>query len=297
MVLRRDPGSRIRLWSSLLLAALILSACGGGSPVAMDPAAESDVVSLVAGGACAESTNSSGATSAITLNKSGVYRENFDGLGSGLPEGWSACQITAPVGPQANQGLLGDNIAFDPTLQNWAFGGGAATNRASIQGLVEGSSGSQQNASPNRALANRSGNLGQSFVFKLEETLGFQDFRLSVDAQTNAPRNRIVFWQVEYRVGDTGSFIDLGLYRAGDAFGSITLNSCNLAGFGSDVNNQPAPVFIRFRPVGGEGLSNQGASGFAIDNFQLTYRPIPAGRPLRPLRNLNCAVRPIRPTR
>ncbi|NJM00427.1 MAG: hypothetical protein HC924_17325 [Synechococcaceae cyanobacterium SM2_3_2] len=87
-----------------------MSACGG-SPVAMDPAAESDVVSLVAGGACAESTNSSGATSAITLNGSGVYRENFDGLGSGLPVGWSACEGVDLS--QANQGLLGNNITFN----------------------------------------------------------------------------------------------------------------------------------------------------------------------------------------
>ncbi len=293
--------ARIRLWSSLLPAALILSACGGGSPVVMDPDIESDVVSLVAGGGCADGTNSSGVASAITLDGSGVYSENFDGLGSsGLPIGWSVCEGVNLS--QANQGILGNNITFDATQRNWAFAGGAATNRASIQGLVEGSIAGQQNASTNRALANRAaGNpqefFGQSFIFKLENTTGFQDFRLSLEAQTNFVRRQIITWAVEYRVGPFGGFTRLGTYRTLD-FGSTTLNLCNLDEIGPEINNQSDPVFFRIRPINIDATtrptSQAGRSGFAIDNFQLTYRSIPSGRPLRPLRPVNCFVRPTR---
>ncbi len=298
------PGSRIRLWSSLLPAALILSACGGGSPVAMDPDIESDVVSLVAGGGCADGTNSSGVASAITLDGSGVYSENFDGLGSGLPLGWSVC-VGAGNLSAANSGALGTNALigtdafnFRPNPANWPTN--RYSNFASVVGLSADSSNATQQAAPNRALGIRTQEFGNAYVFKLENTQGFQDFRVSLQAQTPQVRRRIVTWGIEYRVGESGPFTSLGEYRTED-FGSTTLDLCNLEPIGDDINDQLAPVFFRIRPVGridrSPDFSPNGASSFAIDNFQLTYRSIPSGRPLRPLRPINCAVRPTRPTR
>ncbi|MCD8490220.1 MAG: Ig-like domain-containing protein [Desertifilum sp.] len=200
------------------------------------------------------------------------YLETFDTIGSGLPLGWA-------IHTEATSTTLGISQTFTPQPLSWSQTTGGFKNFASAKsGVSETATSQQQAAMSDRALGIRQtgafGDPGASFVFSLQNTLGFQDFRLSFEAQILSVQSRSTTWTIDYRVSNQNAFVPLGTYSDPGVFGSTLLStSSGLSAFGTDINNQPNPVQIRISALSPTTGSNNRDS-FAIDNFILTYSPI-----------------------
>ncbi|MGI8502477.1 MAG: choice-of-anchor Y domain-containing protein, partial [Hassallia sp.] len=210
----------------------------------------------------------------VTLNGT-PYEENFDGIGFGLPLGWL-------LYTGATSSSLGTSVSFTTTTTTWGDTTGAFKNfAANDSGLAsnENASKNLQDSATDRALGIRQtgtgtspgfGDPGASFVFNLDNTLGFQNFGLSFKAQILSVQTRSTIWTVDYRVGNSGNFNVLGTYSDPNAFGSSTLNFSN---FATNINNQSNQVQIRISALSAStGSSNR--DSFGIDDFQLTYNPV-----------------------
>ncbi|MBW4477453.1 MAG: hypothetical protein KME54_11365 [Tolypothrix brevis GSE-NOS-MK-07-07A] len=201
------------------------------------------------------------------------YSEYFDGIGLGLPLGWL-------VYTGATNSSLGTSVSFTTTTTTWDDTTGAFKNfAANDSSLASNASNNLQNSATDRALGIRQtssiGDPGASFVFNLDNTLGFQNFGLSLKAQMLSVQPRSTTWTIDYRVGNSGTFNVLGTYADLSVFGSSTLN---LSNFGTDINNQSNQVQIRISALSAStGSSNR--DSFGIDDFQLTYSSLPVNNP------------------
>jgi Ca2+-binding RTX toxin-like protein len=201
------------------------------------------------------------------------YSEDFDGIGSGLPLGWL-------IYTGATNSSLGNSATWTQATATWGETNGRFKNfAANDSGLASNASDIVQNSATDRALGIRQttgfGDPGASFVFNLDNTLGFQNFGLSFKAQMLSVQPRSTTWSVDYRVGNSGNFNVLETYSDPNAFGSSTLNLLN---FGTDINNQSNQVQIRISALSvSTGSSNR--DSFGIDDFQLTYSSVPPSNP------------------
>jgi hypothetical protein len=195
--------------------------------------------------------------------------ETFDNLSSGLPEGWS---LSADAGPNS----LGTLASFSSSAASWGNLSGAFKNLASINnpGVSAGDSTRVQDAYTDRALGIRPtgsfGDPGAAFVFELTDTSGFASFGLSLDLEMLSVQSRSTTWSIQYRVGDSGAFNDLGSYAGPGEFGSATENFS----FGSALDDQADPVFIRLAALS-ESTGTGSRDTIAIDNFGLSFTPVP----------------------
>ncbi|MDI9640121.1 Ig-like domain-containing protein [Geitlerinema splendidum] len=200
------------------------------------------------------------------------YSQTFNTIGSELPTGWG-------IYTNSNPTSLGTNQDFNPSPTSWADNAGRFKNFASYNsGLAANATPALQSAESDRALGIRQthgfGDPGAAFVFSLQNTLGFQDFSLSFEAQMLNVQLRSTTWTIDYRVGNDNAFVPLGTYNDPGVFGSTLLSTgSGLSAFGTEINNQPNPVQIRIVALSPSTESNSRDS-FAIDNFILTYSPI-----------------------
>ena len=202
------------------------------------------------------------------------YTQNFDSLGGGLPAGW-----TTRLGVSTTN--LGTVLSFTNTsaaaaINTWSDSTGAFKNYASATGLVSNSTTVAQAASTNRALGiTPTGSFGDvatnyaAFVFQLNNTTGFENFSLSMDAMVLSSQTRTNVWTLDYGIGASPtSFTALTNWTTPASFGTTTLNisSASL----SSIANLSSNVWIRFSlltPSTGSGSRDR----IGIDNFSLSY--------------------------
>ena len=204
----------------------------------------------------------------ITLTTS-PYLENFNGIGTGLPAGF-----TIRTGASANN--LGTAAALTTAATAWNNSTGAFKNFASATGLVSTSSTAEQVSATNRSLGIRQtgtvGDPGAAFVFQINNTTGKSALKLSFDLQSldiSSPRNAV--WLVDYGFGATPTFFTpataTGTFITG---GSAFTNNAITVDFGAALDNNPGPIWIRIVSLtASSGSGNRPTS--AIDNFNLTF--------------------------
>jgi hypothetical protein len=214
----------------------------------------------------------------VSLPGSGTYLETFDSIGGGLPTGWTA-RIAATG---ASLGLDA-GLGFQPNATSWGTSMGQFANYASA--LNPGADGTQmsgtQAAYTDRAFGVRQsgafGDPGAAFTLQLANTAGFQDFNLSFSAQLLNVQPRTTVYTVRYGIGDTPpSFTNVGTIATdtlnGGAFGEDPFATS--AGALSGLNDINDTVWIQVVALN-SSTGSMSRDVFAIDNFQLTYTPVP----------------------
>jgi hypothetical protein len=208
----------------------------------------------------------------VTLTGTG-YQQNFDLLGSGLPQGWS-------VWTSSTDSTLGLASTFNSAPTNWNAGDGSGPFRnSSGASITWGSSSSAQSSNSNRALAWRpidAASRSGSISFAVTNTLNLTNFALQLTVfQANETSNTTNSYALEYRVGETGAFSQVGtsFTTSVSSLTNFLTTTYNISGttLGS-ISNQSDSVFFRLRGLTG---STSGADTIAIDNFSLTYSAIP----------------------
>ncbi len=204
------------------------------------------------------------------------YQQNFDGLASGLPTGWSVKTGATDTG-------LGSDATYVSTATSWATTTGNFRNAASADGLTSTASATPtQSGSTDRALAVRQtgsfGDPGAAFVLSIQDTLGFESFSLSFKAQMLSVQDRSTTWTIDYRLGTSGAFTSLGTYADPGVFGSTTLsfNSTQLAAW----NDQADSVFFRIAALSAATGMIGSRDTFGIDDFLLTFDEVLAPPPV-----------------
>lgn len=208
-------------------------------------------------------------TAQVTLGTS-PYVQSFDGVGSGLPTGWTTRST-------ATAGTLGTSVTPSTTATAWNNTTGQFFNGASADGLIGTSSGSAQNASTDRALCLRQtasyANPGGAFVLQLANTTGKTGFQASFKLQSlDQGSARTTTWKVEYGTGATPtSFTPVNTLPATLTTGGSTFtNQSVTVDFGSALNNNSGPVWIRVVALApSTGSGNRATTG--LDDFSLSW--------------------------
>lgn len=208
----------------------------------------------------------------VTLGAS-PYAENFNGIGGGLPVGWT-------VRTTATSSNLGTPATLVTSTTAWNSSTGNFRNVASAIGLTSSSSATFQNGSTDRALAVRQtgslGDPGAAFLLQLNNTTGLYNFSLSFKLQSldGGATGRTTTWKVEYGFGNSPvSFTQvptnpstLTTTLSAAAWGSTdaTVN------FGAALDDNSNTVWIRIVTLAlATGASNRPTS--AIDDIKLSY--------------------------
>ncbi len=198
------------------------------------------------------------------------YSENFNGILSGLPAGFT-------VRTGANATSLGTAQALTTAATAWNNTSGAFKNFASATGLISTSTSAEQAASTDRALGVRQsgtvGDPGGAFTFQIANTVGLTDFQLSFKLQSldvASPRNTV--WLVQYGIGTSPStFTTIATSPVSLATGNLTFtNTAVFVNFGAALDNQSQNVWIRIVTTAASTGSGNRASS-AIDDFSLSY--------------------------
>lgn len=201
----------------------------------------------------------------ITLSPGG-YTQSFDGLGAGLPPGWSV-----RTGATAN--APGSSVAFDGMSYAWSGTGGGFHNYASTDGIGAASTAAQQAAATDRALGVRptasSGDPGAAFVLQVMDTLGYQDLTVSFSFHLVDEEGRQNAWALDYALGTNPStFTSLHTF-ARDSWGSQVETVALPTGAG----NQGEPLWIRLAALN-SSTGTGSRDSVALDDFRLDYRPL-----------------------
>lgn len=202
------------------------------------------------------------------------YTQNFDGIGGGLPNGFTTRTVCTTTS---------NGFSITPVLSPspWSSLTGNFYNYASATGLIETSSSTDQNNSLNRCIGIRqSGSFGDAgsaspsppcFLFVIQDTLGFAGFSMSLDLMMLSVQPRSTTWTVEYRIGSTAAFTPIGTYSDPGSWGTTAFNY----NFGSTLDNVAQEVQIRVSALSpSTGSGNR--DSFGIDNFVLNYSQVPA---------------------
>lgn len=207
----------------------------------------------------------------VSLPGSGTYTETFDALGSGLPTGWT-------VRTGASTSTLGTTTSVASGTFSWAATNGNFRNVASGD-IGLSANAAAQSAATDRALGVRQtgalGDPGAAFVLQLANTTGLQNLAASFKLQSlDASSGRTTTWTLDYGIGASPTtFTPLATGTTGN---TATSNNTITANFGSALNNQPGPIWIRVVTLtASTGSGNRPTS--AIDDFQLTYSATAGG--------------------
>ncbi len=217
------------------------------------------------GALCLFSVPTSVRAQGISLTES-PYTENFDDIGNGLPAGWT-------VRTDASTTNLGTPATLNTSPTAWNNTSGAFKNFASGDIGADG----DQAAANDRALGLRQtggfGNAGAAFVLQLASTTDLANLTLSFDLQSlDANSPRVATWRVDYGLGATpGSFAAVPTVPAETTTGGNTFSNTTVtASFGSALDNQSGPVWIRIVTIEGTtGGGNRPSTG--IDDVSLTF--------------------------
>lgn len=205
------------------------------------------------------------------------YTQNFDGIGAGLPVGWSVRTNVTASG-------LGTAAIFNSAQVSWSSTTGQFANQASTvsdQGTNFLGTESVPVSATNRCPAIRQtgsfGDPGAAFVLQIANTIGITNLSLGLDLNLLRTNGYSTTWSVDYAVGNTpSSFTPLATFNDPGAFGATRLTSLSL---NANANDQPENVWIRV-----VALTASTGSGFrdtlGIDNFSLTYSNVNASVPV-----------------
>ncbi len=200
------------------------------------------------------------AASAAVVIAPGTYSQNFNTLASGVPEGWGH--------------WFGANAtAFTTTATGWGNASPGARNSASTQGLVAGSSASNQLASTNRALSLSVGGVpgngspGGALTFNFS-TLGVEVTTFSFDLLMLRPGLTPGVWSIQVGVGASPTWTLLNTYSS-STWGSTTYTYTPTQ-FGTLLDNAAE---VWFRVVVTSAGTGTPYENVGIDNFSLTAIP------------------------
>lgn len=207
-------------------------------------------------------------------SRGGSYSQTFDGISTGL--GSFTTAVGWGVRVSASASFLGTIATFTTAATPW--GASSFANMASSEGLAFNANTGTQAGSTDRVLgiklAGGTPNPGAAFTVQITDTLGFQNFNLSLKAQTLEANGQATEWTVRAALGSNPtSFTALGTVTPA-GFGSQTVNLNLPTLFGSEVNNQAQNLWIQMvarRAAPGSGPID--VTG--IDDFSLTYSAVP----------------------
>lgn len=193
------------------------------------------------------------------------YFQDFNEIGSGAPEGWSFWE-------DSTASSSGTEVSLKTTPSTWSSTSAGFKNFASGVGLSIDSSSAEQSSALDRAVGVRAtgsfGDPGAAFMFSVADTLGFGDFGLSFDAQVLDEESRSTEWTVDYRIGGS-DFVPVGTFSL-DSFGTQNFSH----NFGSSLNNLGESLDFRIASLS-ESIGSGSRDTFAIDNFQVSFTPVP----------------------
>lgn len=200
------------------------------------------------------------------------YTQDFDGIGTALPSGWS-------VRTGATATVLGTEAQFAVAAKSWTDTQGAFKNYASADGLTVGSDATAQNASSDRALGLRQsssfGNPGGAFVMQIANTLDKNSFEMSFKLQSlDTSSARTTTWIVDYGIGTNPTiFTPIATVPATITTGTNTFSNTNVTvNFGISLDNISQPVWIRITTLtAATGPTGTNRASSAIDDVQLTW--------------------------
>lgn len=208
------------------------------------------------------------------------YTQNFDNIGNGLPAGWEVDSAATPT----SKGVV---MAFDTTKTAWAVTTGKFKNFAAKASFtVNNIPVATQAAATDRALGLRQvGALDSMVAFELQinNTAGLTNFNLAFDLMSlDSTSPRTTTWGVDYGLGANPTTFTAVTPTGTMTTGGNTFASNHITvSFGSALNNQAAPVWIRIVvPHKTTGSGNRSSVG--LDNFSLTWTGT-AGPNFRPL--------------
>jgi hypothetical protein len=192
------------------------------------------------------------------------YTQNFDGIASGLPTGWSVSS-NATATSVGNQ-----NATYNSAATSWGDATGAFKNVAAVDSLTSGASAATQAAATDRALGLRQtatfGDPGAAFNFEFS-SIGAQISSIAFDLQMLSVQTRSTTFSIQYGIGPSPStFTTLGTWADPGAFGSTTF-TFTTTDFGTNLDNQSDVLFrvVALSPSTGTGSRDT----VAIDNFSL----------------------------
>jgi hypothetical protein len=208
----------------------------------------------------------------VHLPLGGVYYQDFDQLQQGLPAGWS-------VHGGATDSTLGNVELFSTIHFNWANNAGSFKNAASATGLTVTATNSDQENHNNRALGVKQtgsfGDPGASFNLAIVNTLGKENFALSLKHMILGVYDRSTTWSVQYSVNGGSMWNTLGTFTTPLMGTSADWGSTPATySLGSDAENLSTPLLIRvaaLSPAAGSGSRDL----YAIDDFELTWDDMP----------------------
>lgn len=203
----------------------------------------------------------------LTLPAGTTYTENFDGIGTALPTGWS-------VRTGASTSTLGTAQTLTTTATSWADTAGAFKNCAAGETpLISSSTITAQSGSTDRALAVRPsgafGDPGAAFTLQLANTSLRTSFSLTLKHMLLDAQTRTTTFTVQYSTvaAGTSGWTDLGTYITNGSWGST---STGVLSFGTALDNISGNVWIRI--VALVGSSNTGSRDtYGIDDFVLSW--------------------------
>ncbi|MCZ4223302.1 CehA/McbA family metallohydrolase [Pedobacter rhodius] len=198
------------------------------------------------------------------------YTENFDGIGTTLPAGFS-------IRTGATATTLGTVAAFTNTAAAWNATAGGFKNFASAAIGPSTTTTTAQNAATDRALGIRQtgsvGDPGGAFVFQLANTTGKTSLRLTLNLQSlDATSTRQATWRIDYGFGATPTTFTTAATTTGTfTTGASTFtNNVITADFGNALDNYSGPIWIRIVTLATTTGANIRPST-AIDNFSLSF--------------------------
>ena len=203
------------------------------------------------------------------------YTQNFDNIGTGLPQG-----IFVKSNASATSVGTTDMAVYPTTglgtATAWSQTSGGVKNFASAIGLTATSDATAQSASTNRALGIRQtssiGDPGAAYVLLLDNTTGKTNFQLSFALQSlDNSIGRTAIWQVDYGFGDSPASFTTATTTPASLTTSNTFGSTNVTvNFGAALNNNSQKVWIRIVTLNATTGSGSRPST-ALDNVSLSW--------------------------
>lgn len=198
------------------------------------------------------------------------YLQDFDGISSGFPTGWT-------IKLHATSTSLGSDTVLTTTKTKWNSTTRGAFNYASADGLTAASDSSAQANSTDRVIGMRQissvGDPGVAFTMQIANTTNMNTFGMTFKLQSlDASSPRVATWVVQYATGATPtSFTDIASVPTPLTTGnSLWSNTSVTVNFGALLDNLAGPVWIRIVTLAAtSGGGNRPTS--AIDDVNLTW--------------------------
>jgi gliding motility-associated-like protein len=205
-----------------------------------------------------------------------TYTENFDGIGSGYPSGFSVNLSST----SSSIGAPGATTIFTAgTTTAWNQTGNGIKNFASGDALASTATSTEQSAATNRALGVRQTSTagydpGTAFVFQVTNTTGKKSFKLNFNLQSldnSSGVTRTTTWIVDYGFGAAPSSFTPVSTTGTMTTGNLTYsNNAVTVDFGNALDNQSGVVTIRVVTLVATTGSGSRAST-AIDDWALSW--------------------------